>query len=552
MSMAQLYHYFLAFSRWLTAAATILLAVSWVHYFIKNRQKKEILAFFKATDGHKYAVTHHEFVLGRGRKADLSLPSSGARQRHAVLYFDDGRWIISPLGGQILCNGKAVQKPTPVYYGDKITVAGCDYVFDGGHSGKDISSNSNRPTGPVTSLLLLNIFQFVTAVEAVFYCLSVGQAIQMPVLGFVGLMVFPWIYYFAGKHIQNFKLFVEIPVFYLSTLGLSVYACSVPERLNKQMLCYAAGFVGYLVLCFILCRFPARIVLQRAAMIGSVGLLYYTAFFGTEINSSRNWLVLGGFSFQPCELCKVAFVFAGCSALYTVLRRPKRRLEFLIYSALCMGALALMLDFGAVAIFFVGMLVLLILRQTNPLFIGLICAGSVGGGALLLTIYPYIARRFAVWTHAWQYAGTTGYQQTRTMVATASGGLLGVGPGNGYLTGISAAETDLIFGVIGEEFGAIVAVAAALCFVALGVYAYRLAMRSTSLFYACGVCGAAVMIIFQTALNIFGSLDLLPLTGVTMIFVSCGGTSVIAAWMMLSFFKAAEICNRTVDEWEDE
>ena len=215
------------------------------------------------------------------------------------------------------------------------------------------------------------------------------------------------------------------------------------------------------------------------------------------------------------------------------------------------SALALMLDFGAVAIFFVGLMVILTLRGEHPLILGGIFGCAIVGVVGILWLYPYVARRFSVWLHAWEYANSTGYQQTRTMMSFASGGLLGVGGGNGYLNQIPAAETDLVYGIVGEEWGAIVAITAAFCLVAVGLYGCRLVKNSTCIFDAVTVGGSMAMILFQSALNIFGSVDMLPLTGVTLIFISVGGTSLISAWMMFAFFKAAELHKQSSVQWRE-
>jgi cell division protein FtsW (lipid II flippase) len=153
---------------------------------------------------------------------------------------------------------------------------------------------------------------------------------------------------------------------------------------------------------------------------------------------------------------------------------------------------------------------------------------------------PYIASRFEAWGHVWQFADTIGYQQTRTMIYTASGGLLGLGGGNGYLVGIPAADTDLVFGILCEEWGLIVAIAAVLAIVFLAFFALFLMRGCKSSFYAISACGAASIFMIQTALNVFGSLDILPLTGVTLPFISNGGSSMIVCWALLAFIKAAD------------
>ena len=148
--------------------------------------------------------------------------------------------------------------------------------------------------------------------------------------------------------------------------------------------------------------------------------------------------------------------------------------------------------------------------------------------------------RFAVWRHAWEYAQEEGYQQTRTMSAVASGGLFGAGPEEAWLKYVGAANTDLVFGVVSEEFGLLLALCAAAAVILLGIYALRAAGRSRSSFYAIAACATAAMLVCQMALNVLGAVDLLPLTGVTFPFVSMGGSSMISCWGLMAYLKAAD------------
>ena len=121
-----------------------------------------------------------------------------------------------------------------------------------------------------------------------------------------------------------------------------------------------------------------------------------------------------------------------------------------------------------------------------------------------------------------------------------SGGMVGVGAGDGWLHNVAAADTDLVFGVLSEEWGLIIAVLAILSIVTLGIFAVRSIKAGRSAFYTIAACAATTLMIFQTILNVFGSVDILPLTGVTFPFVSNGGTSMIVSWGMLAFLKAAD------------
>ena len=125
-------------------------------------------------------------------------------------------------------------------------------------------------------------------------------------------------------------------------------------------------------------------------------------------------------------------------------------------------------------------------------------------------------------------------------MCVASGGLLGLGPGRGYLKGVFAADSDIAFATISEEWGLIVAVMMVLCMIALGLFALRTARVARSSFYTIGACTAAGILVIQTILNCLGTLDVLPMTGVTFPFLSNGGTSMMGAWGLLAFVKAAD------------
>ena len=159
---------------------------------------------------------------------------------------------------------------------------------------------------------------------------------------------------------------------------------------------------------------------------------------------------------------------------------------------------------------------------------------------MVLRFKPYIADRFSVWRHVWDDPTDAGFQQVQTMTSIASGGIPGLGAGEGNLSDVAAASTDLVFGMLAEEWGLVIAVLAVLCIITLGVFAYRSIIAGRSTYYSIAACAATSMFMFQTILNVFGSVDLLPLTGVTFPFVSSGGTSMIVSWGMLAFLKAAD------------
>ena len=207
--------------------------------------------------------------------------------------------------------------------------------------------------------------------------------------------------------------------------------------------------------------------------------------------------------------------------------------------AIC-GCLALMNDFGTAIIFFVAFLVIAFLRSGDVATIALACAGTGFAGVLALRFKPYALKRFSAWGHVWENALTTGYSQTRAMMCIASGGLFGLGAGKGWLHNVGAADTDLVFALVSEEWGLILAVTLVAAIAVLAVFVVRSAPVGRSCFYTIGACAAVTILVTQAILNVFGTVDILPLIGVTFPFVSNGGSSMLCVWGLLAFVKAAD------------
>jgi len=122
----------------------------------------------------------------------------------------------------------------------------------------------------------------------------------------------------------------------------------------------------------------------------------------------------------------------------------------------------------------------------------------------------------------------------------ASGGLFGLGVGNGWLKYVAASDTDLVFAFVAEEWGLLMGVMTVACILGLALFSIRTASLARSSFYVIGACTAAGIMLIQTILNCLGTVDVVPLTGVTFPFLSNGGSSMIGAWGLLAFIKAAD------------
>lgn len=347
-------------------------------------------------------------------------------------------------------------------------------------------------------------------------------------------------YFIGARLVLKRKGFeVELIAFLLTSIGLSITASVYPDKAIKQLVAVLIGIAGFIFLQWLLRDLKRVMVLRIPAAIIGVAVLMLTLAFASFTNGAKNWLYIGGISIQPSEFVKAIFIFVGAATLEK-LQSNKSLTKYIIFAFACVGCLFLMSDFGTALIFFFTFIVISFMRSGDIRTLFLVCTVVLMGGLLVLIFRPYVANRFAAYGHVWEYFDTSGYQQTRTMIYSASGGLFGVGLGNGKLRNVFAATEDLVFGVICEEFGMIMAGAILLSYVALLVYSIRHSKYARSSFYAIAACAAAALMLFQSALNVFGVNDILPTTGVTLPFISRGGSSVIACWLLLAFIKAVD------------
>lgn len=387
-------------------------------------------------------------------------------------------------------------------------------------------------------LAVVTLFQLICAITLI----SKGDSENRMriIITFGGYLLAEYAYFIGARLILGRRGFeVELIAFLLTGVGLSITASVYPQLAIKQLIATLIGIAGFVVLQIILRDLDFCMKFRYSVAFLAVGLLAFTLIFAKVTNGAKNWIYIGGFSIQPSELVKVAFIFVGAATLEK-LQSNKSLTKFIIFALGCIGTLFLMYDFGTALIFFFTFLVISFMRSGDVRTIILVCAAALLGGILILRFRPYVANRFATFGHVWEYSDTTGYQQTRVMIYSASGGLFGVGLGNGKLRNIFAATEDLIFGVVCEEFGWIMAAAILLSYIALLVYSIKHSRYARSSFYAICACAAAALMLFQASLNVFGVNDILPMTGVTLPFVSRGGSSIMSCWMLLAFIKAVD------------
>lgn len=401
-----------------------------------------------------------------------------------------------------------------------------------------MTKNEPKPFNWFPPLLLISMFQLISASFVIF---EDGE-FKLITAATVGIYVIvEWLYVIcAGSIFKLRHMELELIGFFLSGIGVIICGSISENYCMKQGVAIGLGLIVYIALLAILRRTDVVMKLRMPVAACALGILALNIALAKTTNGTLNWIEVAGISIQPSELVKIAFVFVGGATL-DKLQMTKSITKYIIFAISCVGFLFLMRDFGTALVFFFTFVIIAFMRSGDVRTIALVCAIAVLGAAMVILFKSTVTARFETYRHIWDDMYGKGMQQTRTLIYSASGGFFGLGIGNGMLKYTYAASTDLVFGMLCEEWGFVIAGTVLVTFAFLVFYSIKTARNTRSAFYAIVACAASGMLLFQMSLNVFGVTDLLPFTGVTLPFISRGGTSMLCSWGMLAFIKSADI-----------
>lgn len=323
--------------------------------------------------------------------------------------------------------------------------------------------------------------------------------------------------------------------------------------------------VGIGLYCLVLMALPDHRWLTRYRYTAGLAtlvllLLPLAPVIGREINGARLWVDLGIVTFQPGELAKLTLVvfLAGyldekrallsvaTNRVWRFLVPPARHLAPVLAAAL--GGIAILVaqtDLGSSLLFFGVFVTMLYVATGRAAYPALGGAAFAVGGALAYLAFGHVAERFAVWLDPWQDIRGSGYQIAQSLFALGTGGLTGAGIGLGHPT-VPEAATDLIFAVIGEELGLLGTTAVLLAYLLIVAKGLKTAMIAADDVGTLITTGLSTILALQVFVIVGGVTRLIPLTGITLPWVSYGGSSLISNMLLLALLVRVSDSARAV------
>jgi cell division protein FtsW (lipid II flippase) len=408
-----------------------------------------------------------------------------------------------------------------------------------------------------TELGLL-ILAVVAAVGA-YALVGMGLEGQVPVgVGGYGLLMACG---FLGAHVAVRRLAPGAdPIFLPTAALLTGIGFAVIYRLNPDLAAAQTSWLLFALALFVGTLFMIRDHHQLDGYTYTIGLLGLgflllplLPVIGVEVRGARLWVELGPLRFQPAEIGKVLIVVFLASYLHArkemlavatrrlgplALPEPKHLGPLLLAWGISLILLFVQTDLGSSLLFFGLFVVMLWVAAGRAAYLVFGAVLFAAGSWLAYTTFAHVQSRITVWLHVLdpEYIQDQGFQVAQSMFAMATGGIAGTGLGRGHPQEIPDAHTDFVFAAVGEELGLFGSTAVLLLFTLLVARGFRtaLARSATDSFGQLLAAGVAVILALQTFVIIGGVTRLIPLTGITLPFVSYGGSSLVANFVLLA------------------
>lgn len=274
-----------------------------------------------------------------------------------------------------------------------------------------------------------------------------------------------------------------------------------------------------------------------------IAVLLVVLIIGRTSFGATNWLSIYGISVQPSEIVKLLFVFS-IAALLSEEIKLKRLLFITVMAGANVLILVLQKDLGGALIFFVTFIFMLYAATVRPLYLFTGLLGGSFAAFIAYRLFYHVRVRVIAWQKPFQYIDKEGFQITQSLFAIGTGGWFGMGINRGLPTGIPVVESDFIFSAISEEMGGLFAICIILIYISCFIMMVNISLNQEEGFYRLLSLGFSVMFAFQVILSIGGVIKFIPSTGVTLPFISQGGSSILMIIVMFMIIQGIHIRGR--------
>ena len=407
-------------------------------------------------------------------------------------------------------------------------------------------------------LLLLVVASPIVIVLFAMLVLYGGQTISFNTLGVpIGIFTAFLAAHFAIRKLAPNADPAILPItFALSGIGIAFVTRLAPEAAARQLMWLFAGIALLVLILFIVKSIDKLAEFKYSFMI--LGILLLLApmlpIVGSEVNGSRLWIQFGGFSFQPGEISKILIVFflAGYLASHREMlsifswkvgpfRLPSlpTLLPLIVMWALAFFVVVIEKDLGSALVLFLVFLVMLYVATGKKFYlvVGIIMAAIAA--VVLYKFFSHVQTRVEIWLDPFQDSQGSGYQIVQSLFSLADGDLFGAGIGKGLCTNIPYVESDFIFSAIAEETGLLGAAGVLLLYLLFAIRGVCIAARAKSDVSSFISVGCTSIVVLQAFIIVGGVTRLIPMTGITLPFVSQGGTSLICGFAIVALLLRA-------------
>ena len=394
-----------------------------------------------------------------------------------------------------------------------------------------MARNKKDPGRRLSSAVMLFYFcAFLLIACKDFAWQGFALALAVPAMIWVGTNFLP-------KLFPSDRLLLSLTNF-LCALDVLVLYSTEPNYAYHQAMYYGVGILAMIVCVWIVrlvrsWRIPVLLLIPL-----SLALLVLPLVIGRETNGAKNWFYVAGISVQPSEIVKLSLLI-----IVSYYMSRHRMLPWLFFAVSCLGVLMLQKDLGTALMYYGTTLMLFYASSGNLFLTGLGLAGGAGAAVMGYKMFAHVKKRVAIWLNPWSDYENSGFQIVQSLMAIASGGLFGVGLGLGSPKTIPVYYTDFIFAVICEQFGLIFGLCVLLMYVAIIWRGATTAMAARTSFHGLLAMGCTIMLGLQTFVIIGGVIKMIPLTGVTMPFVSYGGTSLVSSLCLVGLLQGVASLN---------